>query len=162
LFVFQVLPLLHVVDVLQLFGARRRQWRIQLSHALKIGPGVDVLIFNTFQIMQKLLTKIPNFTTKWYVLVLYFNNLWPNLHSKWLSGVRCAYIERRRGTTRETRLGELSPSVRFFRVLISDNYIQTEYPTIASYNASVVNFYNATDSLSCFENKYIFQHWKTT
>jgi hypothetical protein len=29
-------------------------------------------------------------------------------------------------------------------------------PTIASYNASVVNFYNATGSLVCFENKNIF------
>jgi hypothetical protein len=29
-------------------------------------------------------------------------------------------------------------------------------PTIASYNASVVNFYNATDSLACFENKIFF------
>jgi hypothetical protein len=29
-------------------------------------------------------------------------------------------------------------------------------PTIASYNASVVNFYNATDSLASFENKIIF------
>jgi hypothetical protein len=29
-------------------------------------------------------------------------------------------------------------------------------PTIAIYNASVVNFCNATGSLACFENKYIF------
>jgi hypothetical protein len=28
-------------------------------------------------------------------------------------------------------------------------------PTIASYNASVVNFYNATGSLALFENKNI-------
>jgi hypothetical protein len=28
-------------------------------------------------------------------------------------------------------------------------------PTIASYNASVVNSYNATGSLACFENKNI-------
>jgi hypothetical protein len=34
-------------------------------------------------------------------------------------------------------------------------------PTIASYNASVVNFYNATDSLVCFENKkYFLLIWK--
>jgi hypothetical protein len=33
-------------------------------------------------------------------------------------------------------------------------------PTIASYNASVVYFYNAAGSLSCFENKNIFLHWK--
>jgi hypothetical protein len=33
-------------------------------------------------------------------------------------------------------------------------------PTIASYNASVVNFYNATDSLACFENKIIFLYLK--
>jgi hypothetical protein len=29
-------------------------------------------------------------------------------------------------------------------------------PTIASYNASIVNFYNATSSLARFENKNIF------
>jgi hypothetical protein len=29
-----------------------------------------------------------------------------------------------------------------------------------SYNASVVNFYNATGSLACFENKNIFLLWK--
>jgi hypothetical protein len=29
-------------------------------------------------------------------------------------------------------------------------------PTIASYNASVVNFYNATGSLARFENKKYF------
>jgi hypothetical protein len=29
-------------------------------------------------------------------------------------------------------------------------------PTIAGYNASVVNFYNATGSLARFENKNIF------
>jgi hypothetical protein len=29
-------------------------------------------------------------------------------------------------------------------------------PTIASYNASVVKFYNATGSLACFENKKYF------
>jgi hypothetical protein len=29
-------------------------------------------------------------------------------------------------------------------------------PTIASYNSSVVNFYNATGSLAHFENKNIF------
>jgi hypothetical protein len=34
-------------------------------------------------------------------------------------------------------------------------------PTIASYNASVVNFYNATGSLARFENKkYIFSTLK--
>jgi hypothetical protein len=31
-------------------------------------------------------------------------------------------------------------------------------PTIASYNASVVNFYNATRSLERFENKKIFYY----
>jgi hypothetical protein len=35
-------------------------------------------------------------------------------------------------------------------------------PTIASYNASVVNFYNATGSLARFENKkYFILLWKT-
>jgi hypothetical protein len=29
-------------------------------------------------------------------------------------------------------------------------------PTIASYNASIVNFYNATGSLACFEDKKYF------
>jgi hypothetical protein len=29
-------------------------------------------------------------------------------------------------------------------------------PTIASYNARVVNFYNATDNIARFENKNIF------
>jgi hypothetical protein len=34
-------------------------------------------------------------------------------------------------------------------------------PAIASYNASVVNFYNATGSLECFENKkYFLLIWK--
>jgi hypothetical protein len=33
-------------------------------------------------------------------------------------------------------------------------------PTIASYNASVVIFYNATDSLARFENKIIFFYFK--
>jgi hypothetical protein len=33
-------------------------------------------------------------------------------------------------------------------------------PTIASYNASVVKFYNATDSLECFENKIIFFYFE--
>jgi hypothetical protein len=33
-------------------------------------------------------------------------------------------------------------------------------PTIACYNASVVNFYNATDSLACFENKIIFLNFE--
>jgi hypothetical protein len=28
-------------------------------------------------------------------------------------------------------------------------------PTTASYNASVVNFHNATESLPCFENKNV-------
>jgi hypothetical protein len=31
-------------------------------------------------------------------------------------------------------------------------------PTIASYITSVVNFYNATDSLACFENKIILKN----
>jgi hypothetical protein len=31
---------------------------------------------------------------------------------------------------------------------------------IASYNASVVNFYNATDSLAHFENKIIFFYFE--
>jgi hypothetical protein len=33
------------------------------------------------------------------------------------------------------------------------NFISGANPTIASYNASVVNFYNATGSLARFENK---------
>jgi hypothetical protein len=33
-------------------------------------------------------------------------------------------------------------------------------PTIASYNASVVNFYNATGSLALFENKNILFHFE--
>jgi hypothetical protein len=33
-------------------------------------------------------------------------------------------------------------------------------PAIASYNATVVNFYNATGSLACFENKNIFSSLK--
>jgi hypothetical protein len=33
-------------------------------------------------------------------------------------------------------------------------------PTIASYNASVVNFYNATGSLVCFENKNIIFYFE--
>jgi hypothetical protein len=31
---------------------------------------------------------------------------------------------------------------------------------MASYSASVVNFYNATDSLACFENKKIFLYFE--
>jgi hypothetical protein len=33
-------------------------------------------------------------------------------------------------------------------------------PTTASYNASVVNFYNATDSLARFENKIVFFYFQ--
>jgi hypothetical protein len=33
-------------------------------------------------------------------------------------------------------------------------------PTIASYNTSVVNFYNATESLACFENKIILLNFE--
>jgi hypothetical protein len=33
-------------------------------------------------------------------------------------------------------------------------------PTIASYNASVVNFYNATGSLARFENKNILWYFE--
>jgi hypothetical protein len=33
-------------------------------------------------------------------------------------------------------------------------------PTIASYNASVVNFYNATDNLARFENKNILFYFE--
>jgi hypothetical protein len=33
-------------------------------------------------------------------------------------------------------------------------------PTIASYNASVVNFYNATSSLVRFKNKTVFFYYK--
>jgi hypothetical protein len=33
-------------------------------------------------------------------------------------------------------------------------------PTIASYNASVVNFYNAMGSLACFENKFFYSTLK--
>jgi hypothetical protein len=36
-----------------------------------------------------------------------------------------------------------------------DRYWPGANPTIASYNASVVNFYNATGSLARFENKNI-------
>jgi hypothetical protein len=37
---------------------------------------------------------------------------------------------------------------------ISDRFLVAgPNPTIASYNASVVNFYNATGSLVCFEKK---------
>jgi hypothetical protein len=35
-------------------------------------------------------------------------------------------------------------------------------PTIASYNASVVNFYNATGSLARFGNKNIIFYFKKT
>jgi hypothetical protein len=35
-------------------------------------------------------------------------------------------------------------------------------PTIASYNASVVNVYNATGSLACFENKNILVYAEKT
>jgi hypothetical protein len=35
-------------------------------------------------------------------------------------------------------------------------------PTIVFYNASVVNFYNATGSLVCFENKNIFFYFEKT
>jgi hypothetical protein len=34
-------------------------------------------------------------------------------------------------------------------------------PTIASYNASVVNFFNATGSLARFENKILSSTFKT-
>jgi hypothetical protein len=35
-------------------------------------------------------------------------------------------------------------------------------PTTSIYNASVVNFYNATGTLPRFENKNIYSTWKKT
>jgi hypothetical protein len=40
--------------------------------------------------------------------------------------------------------------------VVVNSVITGANPTIASYNASVVNFYNATDNLARFENKNIF------
>jgi hypothetical protein len=56
--------------------------------------------------------------------------------------------------------GKLNPQKAFFQGKLK---IQVTYsfkypganPTIASYNASVVNFYNAMGSLARFENKNI-------
>jgi hypothetical protein len=42
-----------------------------------------------------------------------------------------------------------------------DTAIPGANPTIASYNVSVVNFYNATDSLARFENKIFFLYLGT-
>jgi hypothetical protein len=39
-------------------------------------------------------------------------------------------------------------------------YLPGANPTIESYNASVVNFYNATGSLASFEMKNIFFHFE--
>jgi hypothetical protein len=52
----------------------------------------------------------------------------------------------------ETHLVTLAPTRAFtsFKKLPSG-----ANPTIASYNASVVNFYNATGSLARFENKNV-------
>jgi hypothetical protein len=41
----------------------------------------------------------------------------------------------------------------FQTVVVCWNFFSGANPTIARYNASVVNFYNATDSLARFENK---------
>jgi hypothetical protein len=40
--------------------------------------------------------------------------------------------------------------------------VAVDIPTTASYNASVVNFCNAADSLARFENKNIFFHSERT
>jgi hypothetical protein len=41
-----------------------------------------------------------------------------------------------------------------------NSVIQNQKPTISSYNASVVNFYNATGSLARFEKRNIFSKFE--
>jgi hypothetical protein len=60
------------------------------------------------------------------------------------------------------------PSDKCLSIVLEWNFVQLSKagflagvnPTIANYNASVVNFYNATGSLARFENKNILFHFE--
>jgi hypothetical protein len=47
-------------------------------------------------------------------------------------------------------------SIEIFSIKLPPYTLAGANPTIANYNASVVNFYNATGSLAHFENKKYF------
>jgi hypothetical protein len=78
-------------------------------------------------------------------------NKCPKIHAQWLQNIpngQNVHIT----TFSIPRPSNINPNWDFW----SEKKTSGANPMIASYNASVVNFYNATDNLAHFENKNIF------
>jgi hypothetical protein len=62
--------------------------------------------------------------------------------------------------TNDGKINENDEKIRHLKTYPRRPRLPGDNPTIASYNASVVNFYNAKGSLVCFKNKHIFFYFE--